>query len=449
MKLKDVQFIPALCTFGLLFLGWKFFVAPSPKEDDAPKSTNSAKVVKAQPSSTDNEGAQYGVDLAPDLDLGDADSSADTIRRVVEYADAANDEAKRATENFETLQQETQKGFTDLENRLVGILKSKPDNSSEVSGLRNELENLKALIRGQNQPEPEEEEIVDESWVEIKPISGFNEFDSNSSFVDASGQSISPSSNDFLLNDGSAASEEEEVQTVFPVATIPANSPLLNSLTLSTLIGRVPRGGSVSDPYNFYVRTGADNLTSQGWDIPYLEEAIWRGRAIGDKDLHCVRTILTTVTFVFTDGSVQTIEEDPNAGVSADGLARGLGELVSENGTNCIPGKLVSNTREYLLQLGVAGALEGVGNGLNNTARFESITENGLAGVFSSSTGQSAAGAGLSTAASRASELIIEEYQDSFASVIVQSGLKVNIMATTQLNIDYDTQGRKVRYDYQ
>ena len=309
MNLKDVKILPAVCTVGLLFLAWKFVLAPKSKEVTT-ASNPSSSVVSVEGRTPNSESEQYEVDLAPDLDLGDADSSADTIRRVVQYAESANNEAKRTADDFDALKKETEKSFSDLERRFVNLLNQKPDSSSEVNRLENELSNLKALLEGQNQATPAQTEIIDDSWIEIEPITGFNELDTGASFIDANGRSVSPNTDQFLLNEGGSGSIEEEPQTVFPVATIPANSPLLDSLTLSTLIGRVPRGGSVSDPYNFYVRTGADNLTSQGWHIPYLEEAIWRGRAIGDKDLHCVRTILTTVTFVFTDGSVQTIEED-------------------------------------------------------------------------------------------------------------------------------------------
>ena len=46
--------------------------------------------------------------------------------------------------------------------------------------------------------------------------------------------------------------------------------------------------------------------------IPGIEGMIWSGTAIGDWTLSCVTGKLESVTFVFEDGTIQTLASDDN-----------------------------------------------------------------------------------------------------------------------------------------
>jgi len=56
------------------------------------------------------------------------------------------------------------------------------------------------------------------------------------------------------------------------------------------------------------------------------------------------------------------------------------------------------------------------------------------------------AGRALSASANKAAEIIDDEYESSFSSVVLQAGVEVNMIALEQINIDHDAAGRKVSY---
>ena len=99
-----------------------------------------------------------------------------------------------------------------------------------------------------------------------------------------------------------------------PQFTIPVNATLVNSTTMTALVGRVPVDGRVTDPLPFKVVTGADNLAANGLTIEGLEGSIWSGFVVGDWALACVTGTLTSVTFVFQDGRIRTLGENRYGG---------------------------------------------------------------------------------------------------------------------------------------
>ena len=192
------------------------------------------------------------------------------------------------------------------------------------------------------------------------------------------------------------------------------------------------------EPFNFFIQTGSENWTSQDHQIPFLERAIWRGVATGDKDLQCIRGKLTSVTFVFTDETIQTVSGTRD---------RPLAELATTTGSNCVPGQYVSNTRKYLAAYGLGGALAGLGEGIASNETLTSLTDGGrIITAVNGDTGNFLAGRALSASANKAAEIIDDEYESSFSSVVLQAGVEVNMIALEQINIDHDAAGRKVSY---
>lgn len=55
-----------------------------------------------------------------------------------------------------------------------------------------------------------------------------------------------------------------------PVAyfTLPENSTLAGVTAMTSLIGRVPVNGRVTDPMQFKAMVGRDNLAANGWELP-------------------------------------------------------------------------------------------------------------------------------------------------------------------------------------
>ena len=67
---------------------------------------------------------------------------------------------------------------------------------------------------------------------------------------------------------------------------------------------------------------GKDNLAANGLTIPGLQGMIWSGTAIGDWTLSCVSGQLESVTFVFEDGTIQTLSSDDNSLGGSSGSPR-------------------------------------------------------------------------------------------------------------------------------
>ena len=379
---------------------------------------------------------------------GDADTPIDTIRRLQQNAKSAVDKAAQTDQKVERFAETTTSKLEALTELLTAIRDDSNDEiDTRVGSMKSEMQNWMQLMEGRmkqanTRDYHQQDGAALNTWVEIAPLNA-----RPMQLAQARRQPSDPAIAEYALNNGfllnqttdpaTGEADNTEPQSI-PVATIPVNSPLLNSMTLSTLIGRVPKGGQVFEPFNFYIQTGIDNWTSQDHDIPYLERAIWRGVATGDKDLECIRGALVSVTFVFTDETIQTVQgsrEEP------------LAELVSTTGSNCVPGQYVSNTGKYIAMYGLGGGLAGLGQAISENETVSSFTASGsLIRSVNGDTGNFLAGKALSASAVKAAEIIDDEYQNSFSSVVLESGLTVNLMALRQIDIDYDPQGRKVRY---
>lgn len=238
-----------------------------------------------------------------------------------------------------------------------------------------------------------------------------------------------------------------------PVYTLPENSTFIGSRAMTALLGRVPIDGKVTDPYPFKVLIGKDNLTANGIDLPDVQGAIVSGTATGDWTLSCVRGSVTSITFVFSDGTVRTLprpagQTEGQGGNNTDNTSS-IGWLSDENGIPCLSGERKSNASTYLPTLFALSASSAAGNALSqnqNTAQT-----NGLGGVTSTLTGdagQAVLGKAVSGGMSDMAEWVKARYGQTFDAVYVPPGMKVAIHITRQLAIDYEEKGRKVKYDF-
>lgn len=245
-----------------------------------------------------------------------------------------------------------------------------------------------------------------------------------------------------------------------PVYTLPENSTLVGSRAMTALLGRIPVNGTVTDPYPFKVMIGKDNLAANGIELPEVEGAIVSGSASGDWTLSCVRGQVNSITFVFADGTVRTLPPPQmlttgNAGNSGThgkddtGTTGGIGWLSDENGIPCISGERKSNASTYLPTIFALSAAAAAGDAF---AQGEQTTQtNGYGGVTSSLTGdagKAALGKALSGGMKETTDWVKQRYGQTFDAIYVPPGAHLAVHITRQLNIDYEDQGRKVRYDF-
>ena len=225
------------------------------------------------------------------------------------------------------------------------------------------------------------------------------------------------------------------------VYTVPRNSTLIDAKALTALIGRVPTDGQIHDPMPFKVLTGNRNLIANGHELPHLEGMVWSGTAMGDWTLSCVSGTLESATFVFTDGTVQTV---PDTGsVSAP-----IAWISDSYGLPCIPGTRSTNFRSHL------GSLMGVDlvNAAAQATADAQITESlsPLQDARRSVTGNIGRYVLGETIASGSQELagwMAVRSNQEFDAVVVPAGQSLSIHVDRELHIDITPNARKLNHE--
>lgn len=236
---------------------------------------------------------------------------------------------------------------------------------------------------------------------------------------------------------------------VDPVYTLPENSTLVGSRAMTALLGRVPIDGKVTDPYPFKVLIGKDNLTANGIDLPDVQGAIVSGTATGDWTLSCVRGSVTSITFVFSDGTVRTLPRPEGQSGNNSDSTSSIGWLSDENGIPCLSGERKSNASTYLPTLFALSASSAAGESMaqnQNTGQTNAF--GGVTSTLTGDAGQAVLGKAVSGGMSDMAEWVKARYGQTFDAVYVPPGMKVAIHITRQLAIDYEEKGRKVKYDF-
>ena len=118
------------------------------------------------------------------------------------------------------------------------------------------------------------------------------------------------------LTNKTAGSKANAKVAKIPVYTLHDAAILSNSRSVTPIIGRVPNGGDVRDPFRFRVVTGGENIMANGHRVPGVKDAIWSGYAVGVREESCVRGYIDTVTFVFEDGTIFTDSRNKTTSVS-------------------------------------------------------------------------------------------------------------------------------------
>lgn len=226
-----------------------------------------------------------------------------------------------------------------------------------------------------------------------------------------------------------------------PFFTIPTNSTLLGSTSMTALIGRIPLNGSVTDPYPFKVIVGQENLIANGIELPDVEGAIISGTVTGDWTLSCVRGNVDNITFVFNDGRIVTNQEQ-----KSNSKDKSIGWLSNPDGVPCIPGVRKTNAPEYLtsqfLLAGASAAAQGLSQGQTTT-----VVDNGsVISAVTGNQGKFILGQALGGGLQETTEWLRQRYGQTFDAVYVPPGQAVAVHITQELKIDYNPASRKVKY---
>lgn len=395
------------------------------------------------------------MEQASEANVPDGDTTADTLRTLVaklEQVQKENDElANRAQELEQQVQQANQ-----------------PDEEqkSQIELLMDRMDAL--TLQQKTQPPSDDELDLDFEIPEPEPMSDvwIEPIDTPSVTEDGEvlgsdfGSGVSGSSASDILGQSSDALDNSVGQTLTggsqrdedafePIYTIPKNSTLIGSTVMTALIGRVPINGTVEDPYPVKVIVGEDNLATNGHEIPEVSQMIFSGTATGDWTLSCVRAEMTSVTYVFDDGTIQTLsvgDEELNKNGSGGSNNR-LAWISDNRGIPCVTGKRISNAKSFL-----AGRIfaQGVEAGAEAVADAETTRiVNSQGDTTESVTGDAVKNAGyetLSGGASAISKWLEQRQQQTFDVIYRDTGSNVSLHIDTELPINYKPNGRKLRH---
>ncbi len=243
-----------------------------------------------------------------------------------------------------------------------------------------------------------------------------------------------------------AAAEKPEAEPYF---TLPENSTLTGVTAMTSLIGRVPVNGRVTDPMQFKAIVGRENLAANGWELPEdLAGMVVTGVAIGDMALSCTEGKVRSMTFVFNDGTIRTISARRSGSSTNGALGSGntsdLGFISDLHGNPCIQGKFVTNAPAYLTD--ILGA-KGLGVAAEALAQAQTTTLNRGDSTSSTVTGNAgsfALGRMGSGAADELTRWLTERLKSSFDAVVTPAGQQLVVHLDTEVAIDKPANARKI-----
>lgn len=248
-----------------------------------------------------------------------------------------------------------------------------------------------------------------------------------------------------------------------PYFTIPENATLAGVVSMTSLIGRVPIDGRVTDPMQFKAVIGPDNLAANGFELPDdLAGMIVSGIAIGDMALSCTEGKVRSITFVFNDGTINTVSARRGGGVGGPGATAArastafaggtggsggdLGFISDLHGNPCIAGKFVTNAPAYLTDIVGMKTLEVAGQAYADAQR--TVTSSGMFGTTNStitgSVGSYALGQAVAGASDEVSKWLMARLKSSFDAVVTPSGQRMVVHLDTEIRIDKQPQGRRL-----
>lgn len=244
-----------------------------------------------------------------------------------------------------------------------------------------------------------------------------------------------------------------EKDPIIPFATIPQESTLTDAVTMSALLGRIPVGGKLVDPYEFKVLIGSSNLAANGLYIPNIDRIVMRGVAKGDYTGQCASGDIVAATFVFKDGRIKTINagdmgDDNNDYESAGTVTKTrLGWISTRGGVPCLSGAYISDAPKFIALQGGLSAIGAIAEGYATAATSNTGTGDERESYVNDG-GQFAAGKGVSKMTETTTDWINDIKESAFGLVYLPTNQNVDIHITKELRIDYHEKGRKISYSF-
>jgi hypothetical protein len=246
---------------------------------------------------------------------------------------------------------------------------------------------------------------------------------------------------------GTATTGSNQKPKPIPYYTIPANSTAVHDRLMSSLVGRIPVKGVVTDPYPFKIVFCNDTLAANGLRVPHLRQMIVSGYSEGDLNLVSVRGWVTSLTFVFEDGTITTTSSNNND-IGNFTKENALGYLSDPHGNPFISGQLITNAPTYLGGNVLLGAAQGAASAY---AQEQTTSQTSVLGASTSTVTGSPSkfvlGQAGVNAAGEAQKWWADREQSSFDAVYVPSGKEIVVNFAKEILIDYDPQGRKLAYE--
>lgn len=436
-------------------------------------------------SCSEGDGNTWMLDAVPQAPRPDSDSPADTIKTLTANVSAMTAEFSALRQDNATLKQENQsllKNRSQIENNVLSRLKhsmqtddaanQRQSNDSIITELTARVDSLTQSLsgsQGYSANASGESDIpvglgldgmgashpTTDTWLWIEPVEKIAQpSDESGHLLNRLGRSTHATlasaqpHGERLLNRSARA-----VNSSTPVYTIPRNATLIGSTAMTALVGRVPVQGQVRDPMPFKVIAGKDNLAANGLTIPGVQGMIWSGTAIGDWTLSCVSGKLESVTFVFEDGTIQTLSSDDNSvggssGNSSSGrTSKPLGWISDARGIPCITGERKTNAPAFLTQRIGVSAMEAAANAAAQSETTTLLSDSGtVSNTVTGDVGKYILGKTLSGSSQEIAQWLQERQAQSFDAVFVPAGIELAIHVDHELPIDFHANGRKLHH---
>jgi integrating conjugative element protein (TIGR03752 family) len=227
--------------------------------------------------------------------------------------------------------------------------------------------------------------------------------------------------------------------------TLPENATLVGVKAMTAIIGRVPIDGRVTDPMQFKLIVGRENLAANGWELPEdVAGMILTGVAIGDMALSCSEGKIRSATFVFNDGTIRTVSSRGRGASSGSG--GDLGFISDPRGNPCIVGKFVTNAPAYLTDIVGAKTLGVAGQAYADAARLVTQTAAGSTTTQITDTSRYVMGQAVSGATDEFTAWLLSRLKNSFDAVVTPSGHDIVVHLDQELRLDKAAAARKITH---
>lgn len=234
-----------------------------------------------------------------------------------------------------------------------------------------------------------------------------------------------------------------------PYFTIPENATLMDATAMTAMIGRTPVSGNVRDPMEFKVLIGRTNLAANGFEVPDdVTGMVVSGVAVGDWMLSCIEGHINSVTFVFQDGSINTVSKRGSGAATGNNNTQRLGFISDERGAACINGDRVTNAPAYLTQIVGIKSLE-VAARAAALSQTTTVTNGfGATTAVTGNQGQFVLGQAAAAGVDEVSTWLMRRLNDSFDAIYVRPGAKVAVHLTEAIALDKDPNSRRLDYGH-